>query len=317
MSHLYQQDLAKYATKTPPTAPQPPDINKFRTKADPILLKLYPEPHPLSSEEQHFYVRLTEGAFGFNEQIRNETLYVLSTDYHVKYLTSYLCVFIKEAIEVNIAFPDLSLLIYSVRMAKGLMANPHVSLIENLHILLPPILSCVLSKRISKYNYDNHWTLRDFSAQVVATMIQNYNNSYNEIKKRVIKIYLKGVQDVSKSFSTLYGALKGLASLGEETIRICVIPLIPLVSRRICTVLERNVYVTDPGHDVKQVKRVSDLILTVTSPILLKYKNTNDGGVSYVKDFGYLGYSIYSHVKNLEKSELEKKNNYSLLLYCH
>jgi hypothetical protein len=77
----YQRDLEKYANPEPVQHPARPKENKFRPKPDPILLKLYPDPHPLSSEEQIFFIKLTEGAFGFNEHVRNETLQTLSRDY--------------------------------------------------------------------------------------------------------------------------------------------------------------------------------------------------------------------------------------------
>jgi transcription initiation factor TFIID subunit 6 len=312
----YQRDLEKYANPEPVQHPARPKENKFRPKPDPILLKLYPDPHPLSSEEQIFFIKLTEGAFGFNEHVRNDTLQTLSRDYHVRFLAPYLCLFIKDAIRVNIVFPDLSLLIYSVRMVKSLMANPHVNLKEHLHLLLPAIISCVLSKKISKYNYDNHWTLRDFSAQVVAAICCSHTNKINQIKTRTIKLYLRAVQDPRKALTTLYGGLKGLSCFGEETVKTCVIPIIPILSRRICAVLEKTVYLGDGSVETKQIKRVSDLILTIAGPVLLQYKNTNDGGVSYVKEFGYLGYSLYSHVKTLEKIEADKQNHFSVYLFC-
>ncbi|KAJ3653673.1 hypothetical protein Zmor_012912 [Zophobas morio] len=312
----YLKDLEKYKLEPKPAPRATPAEKKFTPKADPILLKLYPDPHPLSSEEQIFFVKLTEGAFGFNEHVRNETLQILARDYHVRFLAPYLCSFIKEAICANIVFLDLSLLIYSVRMVKSLMSNPYVNLKVHLHVLLPAILSCVLSRRISKYNYDNHWTLRDFSAQVVAAICCTHSNKVNQIKTRVVRVYLEAVQDMRKPLTTLYGGLKGLSCFGEETIKTCIIPFIPAVSRRICALLEKTVYLGDTTNETKQIKHVTDLILAITGPVLLQYKNINDGGVSYVKEFGYLGYTLYSHVKNMEKIEAEKKNLYSVYLFC-
>ncbi|XP_044267894.1 transcription initiation factor TFIID subunit 6-like [Tribolium madens] len=311
----YLKALEMYEQIPSPAASQPPD-KKFQPRPDPILLKLHPDPHPLSSEEQVFFVKLTEGAFGFNEHVRNETLQVLGRDYHVKFLAPYLSQFIKDSICVNIAFPDLSLLIYSVRMIKSLMANPHVNIKEHLHLLLPATISCVVSRKISKYSYDNHWTLRDFSAQVVATLCSTHSNKINQIKTRVIKIYLRAIQDLRKPLSTLYGSLKGLSCFGEETIKTCVVPLIPVLSHRVCMVLEKTVYLRDPSHETKQIKRITDLVLSVVGPVLLQYKNVNDGGVSYVKEFGYLGYTLYNHVKHLEKVEAERKNHFNVYLLC-
>lgn len=273
----------------------------FKPKPDPILLKFYPDLHPLSAEEQAFYIKITEGACGYHELIRNEALKVLEQDHHIKYLVPYLCLFIRETVYTNIAFPDLSLLIYAMRMTKSLMSNPHVALKEHLHLILPAVLSCILSKKINKYAHDNHWTLRDFSSQIIASICcSHYSNKYNQIKIRVLKLYLKAIYNSREPLSSIYGGLKGLSCLGEEMIKNFFIPAIPHISKRTCTIFEKIANFGNPHAETKQVKYVIDLILNTAGPFLLRY-NIADNPVSYIKEFGYLGYSLYNQVKILEK----------------
>lgn len=284
---------------------------KFCPKADVILLKLFPDNHPLSMEEQIFYVKITEGIVGYNEQIRNDNLKILSLDYNITFLMPYLSTFIKETIHLNIILADLTLLIYAVRMTKSLLANPHICLKMYLHEILPAILSCALSKRISKYYYDNHWTLRDFSAYIVATICKMYSNKVNNITNRIINIYLKPLQDNSKPLTTVYGALKGLVSLGEETVKAYLVPNIGNISKRLYIIFEKKVFTfyTEDKHkqQIIEAKHVRDVILNTIAPILLKTQNTNDNGFSFIKEYGYIGRALYIQMKNLEKIDLEKQ----------
>ena len=100
----------------------------FQPKPDVALLKLVPSYHFLSKEEQIYFREITEAIFGFSEQVRNEYLKVLATDYHVTLIIPYLSTFIKETVHCNLVLCDLTLLIYAVRMAKSLLGNTHVCL---------------------------------------------------------------------------------------------------------------------------------------------------------------------------------------------
>ncbi|XP_074040264.1 transcription initiation factor TFIID subunit 6 [Leptinotarsa decemlineata] len=286
-------------------------FEKFSPKPDTIFLKLFPDEHPLSAEQQIFFINITEGIFGYNEQVRNENLKILTSDYNIKYLLPYLCTFIKETIQVNIAFPDLTLLIYSVRMVKCLLSNPHLNMVENLHNLIPAVLSCALARKISKYYYDNHWTLRDFSVYIIATICKKYNTELNNITGRIIRIYLRPLREYSSPLTTMYGAIKGLGCLGDETVKTYLFPNTTNVSKRMHMIFERKMHCYHPEERSKQqnleAKHVRDVILNTLAPALYKSKNVNDGGLLYSKYFGYLGKFLYMDVKNLEKIETDKQ----------
>ncbi|CAH1114024.1 unnamed protein product [Psylliodes chrysocephalus] len=289
-------------------------VQKFVPKVDTVFLKVFPDNHPLSVEEQIFYLTLTEGIFGYNEQVRNENLKILATDYNINSLLPYLSIFIKQAIHVNIAHPDLTLLIYSVRMVKSLLNNQYLNIVEHLHDLIPAVLSCVLARRISKCYYDNHWTLRDFSVFVISAICEKYNNRLNNITNRVIGIYLRPLKAYSMNpLTTIYGAIKGLGCLGEEVVKTFLFPRISGIGKLLFILLERqthNFYVEELNDQmILEAKHVRDAILNIVAPILLKTKNTNDGGMLYSQYFGYLGNLLYTEVKNLEKIEFEKQKS--------
>lgn len=285
--------------------------SKFQPKSDTVLINFQPTIHKLSKEEQIYFRHLTLAIFGYSEQVRNENLKQLSTDYHVTLIAPYLCSFIKDTIHCNLVFTDLTLLIYAVRMTKSLLANNHVYLKPYIHEILPAVLSCALAKKISKYYSDNHWTLRDFSAFVVASICEKYSDELNNMKKRVIHLYIRGIIDMNKGLATTYGAIKGISNLGEEEVKNHLLPNIMLISNKIQKILEINYnnysfYMEYQKQQMNEAKHVRNIMVTICAPILYKTRNINDGGLSYVKDFGYLGKSLYIQVKNIESMEQAK-----------
>ncbi|CAG9814273.1 unnamed protein product [Phaedon cochleariae] len=284
---------------------------KFSPKPDIIYLKIFPDNHPLSAEEQIFFINITEGIFGYNEQIRNENLRVLAVDYNIKYLLPYLCIFIKDTVHLNISFPDLTLLIYAVRMVKSLICNQHLELIEHLHHLIPVTISCALARKICKYYHDNHWTLRDFSAFVIASICEKYNSNMNNISSRVIRIYLRPLLEYMSPLTTIYGAVKGLGCMGEEIVKTYLFPCISFISKRMFIIFERKIHGYYQEERSKQqnleARHVRDAVVNIVAPILYKTKNVKDGGLLYSQYFGYLGKFLYMEVKNLEKIELNQQ----------
>lgn len=243
-------------------------IKQFKPKPDPVLLKLLPDVHPLSTEEQIFFMQITENVFGLNEQLRNETFRMIAVDYNITKIARYLCIFIKETIETNIVFPDLTLLIYTVRMSKSLIANNYVDLREDIHYLLPAVLSCVLAKKISRYYYNNHWILRDFSTYVVTMICHLYDTTLNNIKQRVINLYVKPIQELAP-LTTIYGAIKGLSCFGEETIKNYLLPNIVFITTNLA------VENTKCEQRILEEKHVNDLLILIVSPMLCKNQNVN------------------------------------------
>ncbi|XP_056647119.1 transcription initiation factor TFIID subunit 6-like [Diorhabda sublineata] len=263
--------------------------------------------HPLPADRQRFFLSLTEGIFGLDEEVKEEKLQILSVSCTIKDLVPYLCAFIRNTIDMNKGNPDLILFTNSIRMVDNLINNEHLNLTPVLNDLFPAVISCILTRKVSRNCYENHWPLRDFSISLIKTICEKYNNPADNIKNRVIHIYYKPLKDCKiYPLTTLYGAIKGLGSLGEEVIKIFVLPHInnlgkvlfekPFSSRRLS---EANQY----AMEVKQVKQA---IVNVTAPVLLKMKDANDGKSSYSKKFGYLGKCLYAEIKKLESTNIKK-----------
>ncbi|XP_066255157.1 transcription initiation factor TFIID subunit 6-like [Euwallacea similis] len=276
---------------------------RFRPKPDLVLINLSPTVHELSKEEQMYFRKVTEAAFGYNDQIRNECMRQLISDYQITLILPYLCSFIRDTIHCNLVFTDLTLLIYAVRMTKNLLSNNHLDLKPYIHELLPAVLSCALAKKISKYCNDNHWTLRDFSSCVVASICEVYSDELNNMKERVVNLYFSAIRDASKGLTTTYGAIRGLSSFGEAEVERYLLPNVMIISNKIRKALEvaqYGFYLDYQKQLLSEAKHVRNVMVTICAPILLKTRTVSDGGLSYAKEFGYLGKPLYIHVKNLE-----------------
>src|SRR4051812_13469592 len=89
---------------------------------------------------------------------------------------------------------------------------------------MPAILSCLVGKKISDSPTDDHWSVRDFAARLIASICSRYGKDYHTLQPRVTKTLLRAFLDPMKPVTTHYGAVIGLSALGPEVIRVLVVP---------------------------------------------------------------------------------------------
>jgi len=92
---------------------------------------------------------------------------------------------------------------------------------------MPSILTCLVAKRLgdpSKSSSKETYALRDFSASLLALVLQRFSTSYSTLKPRITRALLKAYLDNKKPLTTHYGAITGLRVMGREVIRTLVLP---------------------------------------------------------------------------------------------
>jgi transcription initiation factor TFIID subunit 6 len=89
---------------------------------------------------------------------------------------------------------------------------------------MPAVISCMVGKRICENPKDDHWSVRDFAARLMALVCQRYGKSYHTMQPRITKTLLHAFLDVKKPITTHYGAIVGLSQLGREVIRTVILP---------------------------------------------------------------------------------------------
>ena len=86
-----------------------------------------------------------------------------------------------------------------------------------LHQVLPPLLTCVVSSPLGGGDGPDHWTLRNSAAEVVARVCRTYD-CYPTLQTRVTGTLVAALMDATRPLATHYGAVAALAALGVHAI---------------------------------------------------------------------------------------------------
>lgn len=97
----------------------------------------------------------------------------LSADLGLYQIVPYFTRFISESVSKYLN--DVIRLKALMRMTKALLSNPNLTVEPYLHQLMPAILTCVVGKQLcSDPSGDDHWSLREYAAQLVSFVCDKY-----------------------------------------------------------------------------------------------------------------------------------------------
>ncbi|EOX93399.1 hypothetical protein QUC31_004118 [Theobroma cacao] len=188
----------------------------------PVDIKL-PVKHVLSRELQLYFDKITELTVRKSDSaLFKEALVSLATDSGLHPLVPYFTYFIAD--EVSRGLNDYSLLFALMRVVWSLLQNPHIHIETYLHQLMPSVVTCLVSKKLGNRIADNHWELRDFTANLVASICKRFGHVYNTLQTRLTKTLLSALLDPKRALTQHYGAIQGLAALGPNVVRLLILP---------------------------------------------------------------------------------------------
>ncbi|KAH7660302.1 transcription initiation factor TFIID subunit 6 protein [Dioscorea alata] len=204
----------------------PPSENKRseHNKDDglPVDIKL-PVKHVLSRELQLYFEKITElTVTKHDSDLFKEALRSLVADSGLHPLVPYFSYFIAD--EVTRSLNNLPVLFALMRVVRSLLQNPHIHIEPYLHQLMPSMITCLVAKRLGNRLADNHWELRDFSANLAASVCRRFGHVYHNLQSRLTKTLLHAFLDPSKAMTQHYGAIQGLAALGPSVVRLLILP---------------------------------------------------------------------------------------------
>ncbi|KAH7576668.1 hypothetical protein ACOSP7_002817 [Xanthoceras sorbifolium] len=201
----------------------PPDGKSYEQKDGlPVDIKL-PVKHILSRELQLYFDKITELTVRRSDSVLfKEALVSLATDSGLHPLVPYFTYFVAD--EVSRGLSDYSLLFALMRVVRSLLQNPHIHIEPYLHQLMPSVVTCLVAKRLGNRLADNHWELRDFTANLVAAICKRFGHVYNTLQPRLTKTLLNALLDPKKALTQHYGAVQGLAALGPNVVRLLILP---------------------------------------------------------------------------------------------
>nr|BAJ93783.1 predicted protein [Hordeum vulgare subsp. vulgare] len=188
----------------------------------PVDIKL-PVKHILSRELQMYFDKIAELTMSRSSTpIFREALVSLSKDSGLHPLVPYFSYFIAD--EVTRSLADLPVLFALMRVVQSLLRNPHIHIEPYLHQLMPSMITCIVAKRLGHRLSDNHWELRDFSANLVASVCRRYGHVYHNLQIRLTKTLVHAFLDPHKALTQHYGAVQGISALGPSAIRLLLLP---------------------------------------------------------------------------------------------
>ncbi|KAJ1380406.1 TAF6, C-terminal HEAT repeat domain [Sesbania bispinosa] len=202
----------------------PSEIRKSEYKEDglPVDAKL-PVKHVITRELQLYYEKITGLSLNKPGSIPfRRALISLAADSGLHPLVPYFTCFVADEVAQNLN--NLDILFALMRLVWSLLRNPHIHIELYLHQLMPPIITCVVAKRIGNRPSDNHWELRNFSANLVASICKRFGHIYHNLQPRVTKTFLHSFLDPTKALPQHYGAIKGIAALGSRLVRLLILP---------------------------------------------------------------------------------------------
>ncbi|XP_065876727.1 transcription initiation factor TFIID subunit 6 isoform X2 [Euphorbia lathyris] len=203
-------------------APPTDGKNNEQKEGLPIDIKL-PVKHVLSRELQLYFDKITELIMTSPESaLFKEALVSLATDTGLHPLVPYFTCFIAD--EVSRGLNNYHLLVALMRVVSSLLQNPHIHIDPYLHQLMPSVVTCLVAKRIGNRFADNHWELRDFTANLVASICKRFGHVYSSLQTRLTKTLINALLDPKRSLTQHYGAVQGLAALGPNVVRLLLLP---------------------------------------------------------------------------------------------
>eukprot|EP00741_Cyanophora_paradoxa_P023641 tig00021608_g22835.t1 len=158
-----------------------------------------------------------------------EALQALSRDAGLHQLVPYFAQFVSYEVSRNLR--NLRLLRSLMRLVRALLSNPHIHIEPYLHQLMPAILTCLVGKRLCNSPAENHWSLRDYAAGLVALICERYGAAYRTLVPRITRTLVAALLDFGKPLTTHYGAIIGLAHLGPHVLHSILMPNVPAYMR--------------------------------------------------------------------------------------
>jgi len=214
-------------------------LKDAKTRSDPVPVEaLKPLKHALSKEFQLLYDRVISIIRGDDNEKKKACLRELSKQPGIQQLVPYFTLYIHKEVSENILFTER---LFSVmQLTRALISNSNIHIDPYLHQIVPPVLTCILGKRLCSKWTDPHWDLRDYSSSVLGIIYHQFGSHSATLQTRVARSLTSALLDDERPLTTRYGAIVGFLSLGVREVQICLMPHLPYLSRKIETELESN-----------------------------------------------------------------------------
>lgn len=175
-----------------------------------------PLKHALSRELQMYFEQVTEAIFQDDHSHLEACLESVAQEPGITQALPYFTVFVSNTVRQY--GRDLPVLFALMRLVSALLDNEALLMERYMHQLLGPVLTCIVGKRLCSNPRENHWALRDFTADLIRRICARFSRHYPDVQSRVTKTFLQALSDPQKPLTTHYGAMVGLGCLGQHVV---------------------------------------------------------------------------------------------------
>lgn len=176
--------------------------------------------HQLSLEQQKYYNCVLEALNTGNRL--EEVLKSLVSDSSLTKLIPYIS---RSMFSMVLDSDDLVVLNRGVQILGALSMNKFLNLEPYLHQIMPALLSALMRGDLVE---EGHWLFRKNTAEIVAKVCDHFSDYYEDLKSRVLKLYVKVLEDENKPPASHFSAIQGINSFGVLCIRNLMVPLLPM-----------------------------------------------------------------------------------------
>ena len=238
-----QQGLARGAADTlaaaaaGPAAPkQPPSGGAGPGAARDVVTVVPVVAHIISKELQLYFDKVTHLVGTHGVAAPRQVFESLAVDAGLQPLAPYFTQWIADTVAQHMA--SLPVLHGALAAAAALVSNGRVTLEQYLHQLMPPLITCLVAKRLGASPADDHWALRHQAAACLAAVCARHGAAYPAVQPRLTRTLVAALLDPQRPMATHYGALTGLAALGPRVVQALVVPNAGDVLHRVAPLLQ-------------------------------------------------------------------------------
>lgn len=231
----------------------------------------------ISKDLQMLYSRVTAAVLTNDTDTLRLVYMALQSDPGLQPLLPYFSRFIYTQVKKN--SKSLTLNWALIKIIKSLVCNRFLTLEYYVQQILPALLTCIVATKLSSDPEDDHWSLRSYSADLLAYICLKYTDVIHELQARVCKTYLDALED-DKVLTNLYGGIAGLQALGHNVIKGLLLPNLLKIEKRLSNTLSNKLSSKKYELELIAVEKCRTIILSalgkyVTKSILIPKEITN------------------------------------------
>ncbi|KAI0987496.1 hypothetical protein GJ496_003307 [Pomphorhynchus laevis] len=188
-----------------------------------------------SIESQMYYFYVTKKCISDDQGERLRAFRSVASDLAFTELMPKFVHFISNNITTNIFKQDCVILSYLVQFSRALIKNPYMNLVSQVHVILPSLISCAITKQMTVSDPGNsvEWELRDNAARTLGLLNLMYKRRLPTLEIKLVKVSCALMKQYNASYETLYGSMSILSHLGVEIAWMHVAPIAAQIEKRI------------------------------------------------------------------------------------